>query len=358
MPRHVAFAKKSLAVLAMLMVISGALFAPRAEAAESHAVVFMYHKFGEDRYPSTNVTLEQFTTHLDYLENNGFKVWPLARVVKHLREGTPLPDKTVAITIDDAYLSVYENAWPLLKERGWPFTVFVPTGAVDKGYQGYMSWDQMREMARGGATFASHSVSHGYLMNRKAGETRDEWRERMRREITESAARIEEEIGSAEKFFAYPFGEFDRDLAILVAELGFVGFGQQSGAVGPYSDPRAYPRYPIAEAYAAIEDFDVKAKSLALPVRSVRPWDPVTTDTRPALEAELADSGARLDRLSCFVSSQGRVRVEWLDRSERRFRVRPPEPLGTGRSRYNCTAPSSEGGRYYWYSHPWLVVEE
>ncbi|MFQ5465372.1 MAG: polysaccharide deacetylase family protein [Thermodesulfobacteriota bacterium] len=325
------------------------------------AVIFMYHRFGEDRYPSTSVRLAQFDAQLDYLAKGGFVVWPLEKIVEHLAESRPIPDRTVAITIDDAYRSVYTEAYPRLKERGWPFTVFVSTGPVDRHFNSIMSWDQLREMSENGATIANHGVTHSSLAGPGAGETKDEWLGRAKREILDAEKRITEETGPAPKLFAYPYGEYSRDLAILVAELGYVGFGQQSGPVGPYSDSRSFSRFPVAEAYADLKDFALKAESLPLPVRSVRPWDPVLPagERRPLLELGLAETGAGvIGRVSCFVSGQGRVEVEWTDRGKGLFTVRAPEPLGTGRARYNCTAPSGRDGRFFWYSHIWIVGRE
>ena len=83
--------------------------------AADHAVILMYHRFGEDQYPSTNVRLEQFEEHLEVLAQGQYNVLPLDDIVAHLQSGEPLPDRTVAITIDDAYLSVYEQAFPRLQ---------------------------------------------------------------------------------------------------------------------------------------------------------------------------------------------------------------------------------------------------
>jgi peptidoglycan/xylan/chitin deacetylase (PgdA/CDA1 family) len=87
-------------------------------AEDPHAVVFMYHRFGEDRYPSTSVRLEQFEAHLQFLAENDYRVWPLEQVVEHLKTGQAIPEHTVVITVDDAYLSTYTKAYPRLKERG------------------------------------------------------------------------------------------------------------------------------------------------------------------------------------------------------------------------------------------------
>src|SRR3546814_10430794 len=87
----------------------------------------MYHRFGEHKAAATNITLQQFAAHIAELTSGRYSVLPLPEIVAALREGRPLPDRTVAITIDDAYLSVYREAWPMLKAAGLPFTLFAAT---------------------------------------------------------------------------------------------------------------------------------------------------------------------------------------------------------------------------------------
>ncbi len=326
-----------------------------------HAVAFMYHRFGEDRYPSTSVTLEQFEAHLDHLDEAGYEIWPLERILEHVRSGEPVPDRTVAITIDDAYASVYNEAYPRLKERGWPFTVFVATDPVDQGLSGFMRWEQMREMQDHGATFANHSATHDHLVRRRDGESEEAYRERLEADIRKARERLAEEL-DAERIpmlFAYPYGEYNRTVADVVAELGYIGIGQQSGAIGPDTDLLAVPRFPMAEAYAEIGEFRQKAGAKGLPVESLEPWDPVITGQNPPrMRVRLADSDARLEQLRCFVSRQGQVEVDWEDRDQRRFSVEPPASLGVGRTRYNCTAPSPESGRFYWFSQQWIRIPD
>ncbi|MDF1554182.1 MAG: polysaccharide deacetylase family protein [Deferrisomatales bacterium] len=336
-----------LAVLVALAPVS-------AVAADPHAVVFMYHRFGEDRYPSTSVRLEQFESHLQHLAEGNYQVWPLERVVSHLATDMPIPEHTVALSVDDAYLSVYTEAFPRLRERSWPFTVFVATGPVDQGLQGQMSWAQMREMQAAGVTFANHGVSHAYLIRRHRGESEVQWRVRMRDEIETAQRRLVEELGAAPPLFAYPYGEYDEPLANLVRELGYTAFGQQSGAVGRYSDPRALPRFPMAESYAELQEFAAKARMRALPVVAHTPWDPVLEGTRrPELVVTLGDGQLLREELACFVSGQGSTPVRWLDAGRNRFAIQAREDLPPGRSRYNCTVPDRQRN-YYWFSQQWV----
>jgi len=340
--------------VALSLLMSGVFFPVYAE--ESQAVVLMYHHFGVAEHPSTNVRLEQFDAHLAYLEQAGYQVWPLTKVVDYVRQKKPFPGRVVAITIDDAYRSIFNEAYPRLRERGWPFTVFVATDGVDKHFKAYMSWQQMRDMQQHGASFENHSATHDYLIRRQANETPQQWRKRMQDDISRAQQRIKAELGRSPTLFAYPYGEYDEALAGLVSEMGLAAFGQQSGPVGLGADVRALPRFPMAERFAALADFKQKLKSLAFPVRQMQPWSPVIdAQSTPRLEIELAQSDARLDQLTCFVSGQGAVAVEWLDKKARRFVVQAEGALSRGRSRYNCTAPSSQPGRYFWFSHLWIA---
>ncbi len=352
MSRSALTTMKTLCLLVLVLIHGSA--AGAADAAPGTAVIFMYHHFGEPAHPSTNIRLEQFDAQLEYLQRAGYQILPLEDIVASLQGGPPLPPRAVAITIDDAYLSVYREAFPRLRARGWPFTVFVATDPVDQGLRAFMNWGQMREMQAHGATFANHSRAHDYLIRRRPDESPAQWQERIRADLGHAQRRLEEELGRAPKLFAYPYGEYDTALASLVREMGFVAFGQQSGAVGRWSDLRALPRYPMAEAFADLAQFRVKAASLPLPVLEVVPWDPVTTAPRPRMALRLEESDARLSQLACYASGQGALPIQWLNRNERRFSVQARQDLPPGRSRYNCTAPSGQAGRFYWFSHLWI----
>lgn len=322
-----------------------------------NVAILMYHKFGEDRYPSTSVTLEQFDTHLAYLEQNGFQVFSLVDIADAYRNRTDLPDKCVAITVDDAYASVYEHAYPRMKKRNWPFTVFVATDSVDKGYPAMMNWDQIREMQKNGVLFANHTATHDHLIQRKTGESADEHRQRVQKDIGLGQQRLIDELGSAPMLFAYPYGEFNAKIAAYLESAGYLAFGQHSGAMGLNSNPVALPRFPVNEHYGDINDLRDKLNSLAMPINSQTPFDPVTIETQPTLEISLDQTDMGLDELTCFISGQGQAVPKWVAKG-RRFTIQAAKPLPMGRSRYTCTAPNKERTRYYWFSHQWVVVDE
>ena len=327
-----------------------------AVAADS-AAVFMYHRFDEAQHPSTSISRAHFERQLELLQSEGMAVVPLARLVAFLRGEQALPERAVVITVDDAYRSVATVGHPILAGFGYPYTVFVASGPVDAGLGGYMGWGEMRRLAGEGVTFANHGADHLHLADRLQGESEIAWRRRVTADLEQGAARLDAELGETgavlERVFAYPYGEFDAPLAGLVEARGWLAFGQQSGAIGRLSDQRALPRFPIAEAFADADEFRVKALTLPLPVTRVSPWDPVTPEVRPNVEFSLEASADGWRGLACFVSGQGQVPLDWLERG-RRFRVGPQAPFAPGRHRVNCTAPGPDG-RFFWFSHPWLI---
>lgn len=330
--------------------------AKQVSTGEKQAIILMYHHFGVGKHPSTNIQLDQFEAQLEYLAQNDYLVWPLTKVTRFIKDKKEFPGRVVAITVDDAYVSVYTEAFPRLRKKNWPFTVFVSTDGVDKRYKSYMTWDQMREMQQHGVTFANHSASHDYLVRRLKDETLDQWTIRTTKDIKRAQKRLKEELGNAPKLFAYPFGEYNKELSKIVASMGYIAFGQHSGPAGINGDLLALPRFPIAEDFAALSSFKQKINSLAFPILQQNPWEPtfLTTNNPPVLEIKLGNSDARLNQLNCFVSNQGRIDIKWINRKEKIFSVKAESALPAGRSRYNCTAPSPQKGRYYWYSHLWI----
>ena len=96
-----------------------------ATAVPSHATILLYHHVSDETPPSTSLSPVLFAEQLMWLDEQGYTVMTLEAVVDSLRGERPLPDRTVVFTFDDGYASVYEEAFPRLRARGWPFTVFV-----------------------------------------------------------------------------------------------------------------------------------------------------------------------------------------------------------------------------------------
>jgi peptidoglycan/xylan/chitin deacetylase (PgdA/CDA1 family) len=315
------------------------------------AVVFMYHRFGEPAYPGTNIRLDQFDAQLAELKSGRYAVLPLPDIVAALRDGRPLPDYTVGISIDDAYESVYTAAWPRLRAAGLPFTLFVATDPIgEKKSAAMMSWEQIRELARAGVTIGAHSAAHPHMAASDAA--------RNRAEIQRSNARFRAELGMVPGLFAYPYGEMSRAVGALVAEAGYkAAFGQQSGVIDAGSDFFYLPRFAINEQYGAMDRFRLAARALPIPVRDVAPSDPMLAPGRnpPAFGFTLVgDIAAQASRMTCYSSVAGRARIERL--GDRRIEVRVDRPFPPGRGRINCTMPGPDG-RWRWLGTQFYIPQ-
>lgn len=321
------------------------LTSPTLEA----AVVLQYHHVDDKSPPSTSISPELFEKHLEYIEENGFEVWSLPDVVEHLKASKPLPDKVVSITFDDAYRSIYQSAYPMLRDRGWPFTIFVATQPVEQKLSSFITWAELKEMSKNGATIANHTHSHAHLVRQLAEENTATWLQRVREEITRPERLIEKNLGKTEKLFAYPYGEYTAEVQALLKELGYTAFGQQSGAVGQDLDMTALPRFPMTNVFGAMSQFKTKVASLPMAAKKLAPDLKIVTGDALA-EGLSIQFTKQYAGITCFFEGQPLK----LKQTRESIVIEAFPVLPVGRSRINCTAPSEELGRFYWFSHAWI----
>ncbi|WP_448205277.1 polysaccharide deacetylase family protein [Azospirillum sp. sgz302134] len=311
------------------------------------AVVFAYDRFGEDQTPSISIRLDQFEAHLDELEDGEYEVLPLPKILEALRSGAPLPDRTVAITIDEASRSAYREAWPRLKAAGLPFTLFVATDAIDRGSPAHMTWAEVRQLTSAGVTIGGLGASTQSLVNRPAAD--------IRAELKRMADRIQAETGQRPTLFAYPQGEVSSAVRTIVTEQGFTAaFGQQSGVLHANADRWSLPRFVMNESFGSVDRFRLAANALPLPVTDLTPDDPLLTVNPPPLGFTVAEGVGDLSRLACFASGQGRTALERI--AEDRVEVRIKDAFAPGRARVNCTLPTADG-RWRWLGMQFVVPE-
>lgn len=329
---------------------------PNLHAGDS-AVIFMYHRFGEDKYPSTSITLKQFEAHLAELKSGGYTVMALPEIINAIEKGANLPDKAIGITIDDAYLSVYKHAWPRLKKLELPFTLFVATDPVDQNIKGYMSWSQIRELSHGGVTIGSQTASHLHMATAKSHTNQ--------RELEKSNARFKEELGFHPNLIAYPYGEASKNVTKLAQDAGFVaGFGQHSGVAAKTPDMFYLPRFALNENYGDIKRFKLAAGSLALNISDLSPSDPLiytNDDNPPAFGFTVIGDAAltsNLNKLRCYASHEGKLDITTIDggNGQTRVEIRMKKKLPKGRTRLNCTLPTNEE-RWYWFGRQFLLKD-
>ncbi len=333
---------------------------PSITQRDDSAVILMYHNISSTTHPSTSVTPEKFKRHIRYLADNDYTVWPLFKTLVHLSTNQPIPNKTIALTFDDAYLSVYTEAFPLLKKQGWPFTVFVTAKYITEGYNNFMSWQQLREIKDFGGDVGNHSFTHPHLVRQYNNETNAQWQQRIINELGKTQYLLQQNVGDPVPVVAYPYGEYSLPIKNIVRTLGYFGLGQHSGAVSRITDFQAIPRFPIATGFDDIESFATKVSAKNLPVTTLSSDDGLVRQDKdiPALTIRLGAGDYKHEAFACYATEQGRIKTEWLDKENFILTIRANNKIKSGRTKYNCTAPSkTEDGVFYWFSYLWMKPE-
>ncbi|HWI50512.1 MAG TPA: polysaccharide deacetylase family protein [Symbiobacteriaceae bacterium] len=197
--------------------------------------VLMYHEIT----PGPNslyVAPEELAGHLKWLKDNGYTAITMKQLYDYYTEGKAVPEKPVVLTFDDSYSSYYWNALPLLKEYGWPGTLFVITGSL--GETGHMTWDQVREAARQGTELGAHTINHPSLELLTGS--------RLVNEIAGSREALERETGRKIEFFCYPAGKWNEETLRVTREAGYLGaVTTQFGLAAADQDPYRWQRLRI-----------------------------------------------------------------------------------------------------------------
>jgi len=269
------------ATLAAALVACG-LFPNFARAADS-AVILIYHRFGEDKYPTTNIAVERFREQLEYLKNNEYTVITLQQLLQFLQGEIKLPERSVVITIDDGYRSVYENAWPVLREYGYPFTVFLYVKATENRHSDYMTWEQVREMKNAGVDFQNHGFAHEHMAFMPPGMDVHDYRAWIRADLAASTKILSEELDERPRFFAVPYGEYNEIVLDEIRSFGYEAIIlQDPGSVSSDTNPLAIPREPIlGNEWASMEHFRTVLERVDLPIREGVPSPGQLPDNSP-----------------------------------------------------------------------------
>lgn len=325
----------------------------------SDAVILLYHRVANEGPSSTRVSPEQFEAHLDLIAAAGYQVIPLKQLLAGVYEQNELPQRALAITFDDAYRSVGELAYPLLRERHMPFTIFVATDVVDAGVTSFLSWAQLTQLASDPAvTFGGHSSSHAHLESLTlARRDRHQLTSEREREIDDNFQTLQRKLGdNIINAFAYPYGEYSRGTEKLLEARQLYGLAQQSGAVSSEVAKTRIPRFPMALAQGSDSRLLTALQSRAL---SILREDPMHIVIGPAVEApkfwrflpKIGDYKA--ETLRCYASSGESLALtlhdDWVSVALPKFTP--------GRNKVNCTAPVESGVGYYWISRLWLVTD-
>lgn len=341
------FFQGGLAAFALMALVTTVLVPHRAGASENGAMVFMYHRFGENNLPQTNIRLEQFDAHLEEAKSGRYTVMSIPDILSALNEGRELPDRAIAFTVDDAYRSVYTEAWPRFKAAGIPFTLYVATRLINQGNPNYMSWDQIRELHAAGVTIGSQANGHLHMASIDPDVARAD--------LVESNKDFQRELGFVPDVIAWPYGEYSTEIQTIARDLGFRnGFGQHTGVAHESSDLMGLPRAAMNEKYGDMDRFRNLANALPIPIAELTPLDALTSAQNPPFLGFTVDASIRNpQRMRCYPNrSNVSLEIFWL--SDHRAEIRFADALPKGRTRINCTL-LGPGGRWRWLGHLFIT---
>ena len=295
---------------------------------ESGVSVFMYHRFGEDKYPSTNVSEEQFLSHIDYILNNEIKVIKFEELIK---------DKNVESgTI--GYRG-YQHASPV--------TLFLSTEIIDNRTNGYMTWEEIKTFVDEGGSIGQHTSSHLHMPLNSISEIKED--------ILNSHKSWIKNIGYIPKLFAYPYGESSNEVIDILKEFGIShAFGQHSGVISSFDNQYYLPRFSLNERFGDIDRFEFAVNAYSLNIKDFLPGDMFLIDNKkPLIEFSILNNlkGSPID---CFSNPGGKWdKQEIINIKKNRFQIKLKEDYLSGRARLNCTTKVDD--EWYWFGYQFLV---
>ena len=313
----------------------------------SSATVFMYHRFDEFKYPSTNIKSEQLKKHLIFITSNKYNIITNSTILSNIESNKQFLPKTISFTIDDAFLSFYQHGWPIFKKYKIPVTLFISTDVIDELHWNYMSWDNIRSFIAEGGSVGLHSASHAHLPLKNIDQVEND--------LTKSMKRFKEELGFIPDVFAYPYGEASNDIQTLLKKLGIkYAFGQHSGLIHNKSDLYYLPRFSLNENYGDIERFIFLANLKPLIVENFIPNEIfLTKNSMQNIEFDIL-SKIDIEQLNCFSNSDGSWSSLNIDSyTKNRVSLKLDKPFLSGRGRLNCTIKKND--EWLWFGHQFTI---
>ena len=319
------------------------------EVSEKGIIALMYHRFEENKYPSTNIRINDFIKHIELMKNSNIEFIDEKTLKEIILKKKNYSEKKILLTIDDAFLSFYKNAWPILQKEKVPFILFVNTREINNRHPNYMSWDQIREIHQSNlGIIGGHSFSHEYL----AFATEDE----VIKDINKSIEDYQRELNFNPEIFSYPFGEYSLEVKNIVKKLGYVmAFGQHSGVIHQRSDIFELPRFPINESYGTLDRFSFLLNTSPLPYKFFKPDEKLLkTNNPPNIEIEFEQN---VRNINCFTNEGGswkKSEITYLDNNW--IRVLLKEKYQPRRGKINCTLKMKDGS-WGWLGKQFIVSD-
>lgn len=255
------------------------------------ATVLCYHIVESPQDPRMEISRDAFRQQMRYLAMTGYNVIPLRHLYEYVSgKRTSIPKNAVVITIDDGWRSTYTEVFPEMQKRKFPFTVFIYPKIIGQTSIA-MSWKQVKEMSDAGVDIQSHTYSHAWLTRRRHGAIDDKaYADWLQRELVDSKKILEKETGRDVSFLAYPYGDFDSNVAANAAKAGYLGaLTCEAGPVRRGSDPLKMRRLAIEKSM----DFAMFRRLMGA---GSMPVDPVTPAPGQVLDPGIGVITAKLPK--------------------------------------------------------------
>jgi peptidoglycan/xylan/chitin deacetylase (PgdA/CDA1 family) len=298
------------------------------------------------KYPSTNIQMDIFKQQIEIIEDSNYKFNNPSEFEKMF--STPKIKKEILITIDDAFLSFYQEAWPFLKKNKIPFILFVSTEPVGK--KGYMSWNQIREVESEDFAFIGHhSHTHDYLIN----ETNDQFIS----DIEKANKIFLKELGYIPNLFSYPFGEYSKFMRNYVSENFKFAFGQHSGVIDLNKDKFELPRFPINEKYGELKRFKSIINYFPLEYKEIFPEEKYLSQENnpPKFQVKFFKEQKNLDNINCYSNEGNKWEKSKTNFSNYTLTIKFREPFMPRRGRINCSL--NDNGKWRWFGIQFPIKE-
>jgi len=340
--------KKFLIISLFFIFILGESSSSITSIEDKGIIVLMYHRFEENKYPSTNIKVADFIKQIDLIKKNDFTFIDAGNFESSLIN---LKDKKkILLTIDDAFKSFYEQAWPILKKNKIPFILFINTREI--GSSGYMNWKQIKEISKEKFVhIGNHSFSHDYLVDKTKSEISND--------ISLAITDLKKNLGYNTPFFSYPFGEYSNELKNIVKNFGFkYAFGQHSGVVDETKNFFELPRFSINEKYGEIKRFNLILNTIPLKFKSITPAERYINDANnpPEVIVEFYENIKNIKLLNCYSNEQNlwrKSKIEYL--SNFKIRIKLVGKYTTERGRINCSLREPDGS-WRWLGMQFVVA--
>jgi peptidoglycan/xylan/chitin deacetylase (PgdA/CDA1 family) len=306
----------------------------------------IYHRFDENKYPSTNIQMDVFKQQIEIIKSSKYNFYNPNEFEKNFH--TPKAEKKILITIDDAFSSFYDVAWPYLKKEKIPFILFVST--EDIGKNGYMTWPQIKELEKESfAYIGNHSHSHNYLVDLKY--------EDFINDIDTASAIFTKHLGYNPIFFSYPFGEYSFLIKKYISSNFKFSFGQHSGVIDVNKDPYELPRFPINEKYGDLKRFVFLINLYPLQYKVLYPDDKYLTSNNnpPKLYIEFFEKQKNISNINCFSDEGNKWEKSKIIFNENVLNLIFREKFNFRRGRVNCSL--NDNGIWRWFGVQFSVKQ-